>query len=631
MFGSDMALLDQALTDIADTGRWSSFVRGTTGLVEGLTGLGNVYDNSLQKSRERLNALDAALSQLVSSGKADQARAAFDRIAASAAAQGVSLNELKQALPSYAVALETTATATAEAVSPTSSLTGATKEYKTAADAAAAASRGQRDALVDLAAKMKAETDPVFGLLDAQQKLTEAQKGAATAVKEHGRNSDEAREATRKLALAAIELQSKAGELSGTFDGEMTPALRQTLLAAGLTERQVQDVAAQFRQAKLDAEAYDGDYRANASAPGATKADGQLKNAKAKADAFDGNYQALVSVIGGPAAEAQLKRLSVYQQALKSGKILPNFQGPIKGPDGKYYHSGGWTGPGGKYEEAGIVHADEYVIKKESRNRIEQRHPGLLDELNATGQLPGYAAGGPVRWPYPTTAAKTRIPSRAEAASAVMPSFGAWPSSPSAQRGDSGVWRGIVMMIRATGPLSGDFGNGYRPGDPKWHGSGRAVDWMGYNQDSLARHLAARRPLELIHRTASRDYAYTRGRNMGSFNEALMNAHRNHIHAAFAEGGLITEPVVGVGLNSGNSYSFAERAPEWVVPSTPSPSGGLPGMEQVVAEVRTLRAVVERQLVDAVDRVAPGVGAQLNGAMTSARQVGRAKGWVITR
>lgn len=115
--------------------------------------------------------------------------------------------------------------------------------------------------------------------------------------------------------------------------------------------------------------------------------------------------------------------------------------------------------------------------------------------------------------------------------------FGAWPASPAAQRGDSGVWRGIVALIRSTGPISGKFGNAYRPGDPLWHGSGRAVDWMGYNQDVLATLLALKHPLELIHRTNRRDYAYTRGVNKGSFNNALMEAHRNHIHIAFAKGG----------------------------------------------------------------------------------------------
>lgn len=115
--------------------------------------------------------------------------------------------------------------------------------------------------------------------------------------------------------------------------------------------------------------------------------------------------------------------------------------------------------------------------------------------------------------------------------------FPPWPSSPGASRGDSGVWKKIVALIKSTGPVSGEFGNAYRDGDPLWHGSGRAVDWMGYQQDALAQFLASRRPLELIHRTNKRDYAYTRGKDKGSFNEKLMNEHKNHVHIAMDSGG----------------------------------------------------------------------------------------------
>ncbi len=117
------------------------------------------------------------------------------------------------------------------------------------------------------------------------------------------------------------------------------------------------------------------------------------------------------------------------------------------------------------------------------------------------------------------------------------PGFPPWPSSPGASRGDSGVWRSIVALIKSTGPLSGQFGNGYRPGDRLWHGSGRAVDWMGFNQDKLASFLSTRKPLELIHRTDSQDFAFTRGVDKGSFNERLMQEHRNHIHIAMDSGG----------------------------------------------------------------------------------------------
>ena len=290
-----------------------------------------------------------------------------------------------------------------------------------------------------------------------------------------------------------------------------------------------------------------------------------------------GDVKTKVSSKGVSDVVLQLDDLLVRQRALQQGITTTQALGQMKRDqartDQRKYDRGGWTGPGGTHDEAGVVHADEYVIKKASRSKIEQNHPGLLDEMNATGQLPGYENGGQV-WPFPVTAAKAKVPSWSQVAAAVTPDFGSWPSGPGAQRGDSGVWRGIVAMIKGTGPLSGEFGNAYRPGDPLWHGSGRAVDWMGYNQDRLATFLAGKRPLELIHRTKNRDYAYTRGVDKGSFNESLMEAHRNHIHIAMKDGGVIQEPVFGVGA-SGNTYSFGENwQPERVTPMAGSGSSG---------------------------------------------------------
>ena len=64
-------------------------------------------------------------------------------------------------------------------------------------------------------------------------------------------------------------------------------------------------------------------------------------------------------------------------------------------PEVQFYR-GGFTGPGGKYEPAGIVHKGEHVTRKESRERMESSHPGALDYINRTGLLPGYADGGEV-------------------------------------------------------------------------------------------------------------------------------------------------------------------------------------------------------------------------------------------
>ena len=61
----------------------------------------------------------------------------------------------------------------------------------------------------------------------------------------------------------------------------------------------------------------------------------------------------------------------------------PEFMGPAK-PAG--FAEGGYTGDGGKYQPAGIVHAGEFVMSKEATNRIG------IGSLNR--MLKGYAAGG---------------------------------------------------------------------------------------------------------------------------------------------------------------------------------------------------------------------------------------------
>lgn len=51
------------------------------------------------------------------------------------------------------------------------------------------------------------------------------------------------------------------------------------------------------------------------------------------------------------------------------------------------FAEGGWTGPGGKYDPAGIVHAGEFVVRKEMVER-----PGVLSFLDGLNK--GYASGG---------------------------------------------------------------------------------------------------------------------------------------------------------------------------------------------------------------------------------------------
>lgn len=419
-----------------------------------------------------------------------------------------------------------------------------------------------------------------IGVAESMISLRESIKAATDAIDKKSKVSDA--ELTALLGLA-----SATNSTTAALD-EQGRTVEAATKAHEANRKKLIEVAIKMGYPRAEAKKLADQYLATPKGvstvinqPGMKKSREDVRAYHGQLDKVTRQIKTSVTVTGDKAAYAKLEKLLIAQQAAAKGITVSAASAAFRKQERNAYHGGGWTGPGGTYDEAGVVHADEFVVKKSSRQRIERRHPGLLAEMNATGQVPGYAVGGIVA-PFRVNASITKIMSMAEALSKVTPAFGSWPSSPGAQRGDSGVWRQIAAMIRATGPMSGSFGNGYRPGDPKWHGSGRAVDWMGFNQDRLARFLAAKKPLELIHRTNSRDYAYTRGRNMGSFNNALMQAHRNHIHIAMANGGVIPEPVIGFGA-SGASYSFGERGPERVLSHGQTMAAARPVVVQVPA------------------------------------------------
>jgi hypothetical protein len=123
------------------------------------------------------------------------------------------------------------------------------------------------------------------------------------------------------------------------------------------------------------------------------------------------------------------------------------------------------------------------------------------------------------------------------AGSGKWPLGGPWPPGPYAQRGDSGIWQQLLSLVKSTG-IRHEFGNAFRAGSELWHGSGRAIDFTGYNQDDLAAFFMSikDRVLELIHTTDSGGYYITRGVRQNSMGEqdAL---HRDHLHVAMDSGG----------------------------------------------------------------------------------------------
>lgn len=137
-----------------------------------------------------------------------------------------------------------------------------TDKLKDSHQAAKDAADAQKKAEAELTNQLKAQVDPAFAVLNAIDGVHDAQKTAAESAKKYGDNSEQARAATRKLAEAAINLQSAAGQAGGALDGVMTPSLKSTLKAAGLTEDQIADVARELRGARNAANSYAKNYKA---------------------------------------------------------------------------------------------------------------------------------------------------------------------------------------------------------------------------------------------------------------------------------------------------------------------------------------------------------------------------------
>jgi hypothetical protein len=137
----------------------------------------------------------------------------------------------------------------------------------------------------------------------------------------------------------------------------------------------------------------------------------------------------------------------------------------------------------------------------------------------------------------------------------------------------------ILAWARVFDP-SAQISSGYRPGAADYHGAGLAADIIGSNMDGIAAGFYAMsgRLLELIH---SPSWFVKNGARVGAdFYRSVFAEHFNHVHVAayanalgFADGGVINEPIWGVG-KSGRQYTFGERGPETVVPGVGAGGGG---------------------------------------------------------
>jgi hypothetical protein len=172
--------------------------------------------------------------------------------------------------------------------------------------------------------------------------------------------------------------------------------------AAAIT--QVAEIQAQLLESQAAAkkrEQADAEARGAAQVKQINELDKQITDLQTKAAAI--TVQANIAEAQGAIATLQaqldaLKDKTITVTVRQSFESIAGTDAPgsdtFAGGGGGSFATGGYTGPGGKFQPAGIVHAGEFVARSEV-----VRQPGALDFLSAFNRvgldaLKGYATGG---------------------------------------------------------------------------------------------------------------------------------------------------------------------------------------------------------------------------------------------
>lgn len=271
VLGKDLEDLSAGLKFLADTDndrrQWARRLQDTfESLVPGLAGT----ETSLSRTRERVEAMDQALAQLVQGGSADEAKAAFDRLAEAAAADGVSVDELRALFPAYAAAVETAGSASGTAAGQV---------------AGVGVAAGQTAEQVK---KLNDEFDALFNRqMGIDQATLKYKQGLAELHKEltTGARTLDVNKAAGQANMAAVleqiqvikQLRDARYEQTGSIDAANAAyvkdidGLRATLVQLGYNKTAVDELVGKYREIP-------GQVSTQVSAPGVQGATKQVEN-----------------------------------------------------------------------------------------------------------------------------------------------------------------------------------------------------------------------------------------------------------------------------------------------------------------------------------------------------------------
>ncbi|HCQ8800755.1 TPA: phage tail length tape measure family protein [Klebsiella pneumoniae] len=184
------------------------------------------------------------------------------------------------------------------------------------------------------------------------------------------------------------EAYKKAGAITAEGEGRMQKTRADAANAAAVIEAQKNAIITSTTQSMMDS-------GLSILADGFGQQSGIYKAAFAASKAY-AIAQSMVAINAGIAQAASLpfpsNLMAMATVAMETANIVSN----IKAVADTGFASGGYTGPGGKYQPAGIVHKGEYVFDQASTNRIGVSQLEALrngQPLDATLGRTGFGTG----------------------------------------------------------------------------------------------------------------------------------------------------------------------------------------------------------------------------------------------
>ena len=184
------------------------------------------------------------------------------------------------------------------------------------------------------------------------------------------------------------EAYAKAGVITAEGEARMQKTRADAANAAAVIEAQKNAIITSTTQSMMDS-------GLSILADGFGQQSGIYKAAFAASKAY-AIAQSMVAINAGIAQAASLpfpsNLMAMATVAMETANVVSN----IKAVADTGFASGGYTGPGGKYQPAGIVHKGEYVFDQASTNRIGVSQLDALRNgkpLDATLSKPGFGTG----------------------------------------------------------------------------------------------------------------------------------------------------------------------------------------------------------------------------------------------